>query len=340
MSNTTTQPPIQYPEFHTNVVWSFMPFILLPNAIVVIAFLTNQKLRITANFFVCALACGDFLVGAVLLPLILAGPGLSSNYVILFTMSNTMMLTCACAYDRYIAITSPLHYRTRLTRSKVYIIISICWIVPMIIASLPKFWIRTKYDVLKECHRIFMACFIFCVVVPILAQIFVYSEIFMIARRHVRAIRRVTGLPPQPRSNPTEKRRNSSIAHEFMQEVRFAKQFASVAFTFILFWIPICYINIVDNILLRPEFMPNWIVEISFYCMWFSSIFNPILYGMFQRKFRQTVSSWFKCCKCLQKRSRPRLSTAKETRSQVATENCDVITLEKFTTLKSNLGDV
>ena len=283
--------PQQFPKYHPEVIWSFLPFIILPNLTIIIAFIADSKLRLTANYFVCSLACGDFLVGAVLLPTVLIGPWNSSGYVILFTYANTMMLTCACAHDRYVAIKDPLHYQNRLRMSKVYIILCVCWLVPILIAMIPAIWIRGVEDQLLMENRIFIGVCSLSVLIAVISQIVAYCVIFRIARGQIKTIRKI---PKISTSSYSDKVKLSRKIHNIMKELMFAKLFAAVAFTFLLFWIPICYINLVDNVFLRPDLMPMWVQEMSFYCMWFSSMINPFLYGLFQKAFRKSIFSWLR----------------------------------------------
>lgn len=99
---------------------------VLGNALVIIVFSRNKKLRRRTNYYIISLATADLLVGLFAIPFaILASIGLPRNlYACLFTVSVlivlcTISIFClvAVSIDRYWAILYPMGY-SRNVRTK------------------------------------------------------------------------------------------------------------------------------------------------------------------------------------------------------------------------------
>ena len=99
----------------------------------------NKNLRTPFNLFIVNIAIADLLVGSVVLPLSVAfhvceSMGLFYPQLIkvlhmsVFTSCAASALAiCSLSFDRYIAITSPLKYRTRLNSSRVKKTTGLIW---------------------------------------------------------------------------------------------------------------------------------------------------------------------------------------------------------------------
>lgn len=106
---------------------------VIGNAMVIIVFGKDRRLRKRTNYYIISLAAADLLVGLLGIPFaILASIGLPTNlYACLFTVSLLIVLCTtsifcllAVSFDRYWAILHPMAYstnmRTRTTLGKFF----------------------------------------------------------------------------------------------------------------------------------------------------------------------------------------------------------------------------
>ena len=300
-SSATEIIPAAVPPYNPIVLYLFIPFIVIPNALIIIAFATNRALRDRSNYFVVSLALGDMIIGCIQIPVLNNHLYLIYGHVIAFSTFNTLFLMCGCSYDRYVAIIHPLHYREIVQHWKVTAIIAFCWVFPLIWMALPKIWYDRENYQLLTVHRVYIGIFGFTFIILTILQLISYIHVFVVARKHYNSMKALAKLSNQVNNTG---RRMTIKFRSLLRELRLAKMFALISFLFFFFWIPMGYINIVDDVFLKPELMPDWMFKTSFYSLFFSSMINPIMYGHFQQKFRHTIRSWFRplfrhipCCR-------------------------------------------
>ena len=114
----------------------------------------NRNLRTPFNMFVLNIATADLLVGIIDLPLSVAFhtcEGLQLFYPelikalhmsVFVTCTASVLGICSLTFDRYIAISSPLKYRTRLTSTRVKRVTAMLWAVSILITII---YIKVDY---------------------------------------------------------------------------------------------------------------------------------------------------------------------------------------------------
>jgi hypothetical protein len=135
--------PPSYISFTTGSI--FIPLTVITvigNTLVLLAIFIDPygKLKSPFNYFVANLAVADLLVGALVDPLGIAyhySEGLNGRYpaslnyihVPYFMASTTSVLSLAAlTFDRYLAITSPMSYRTKLNPKRAAFVSIAIWI--------------------------------------------------------------------------------------------------------------------------------------------------------------------------------------------------------------------
>ncbi|XP_065675353.1 5-hydroxytryptamine receptor 1F [Hydra vulgaris] len=116
----------------------------LGNSLVLIVVRKMKKKRPLSNLIISSLALSDFLVGTILGPLTswqqIDFPTLSSciidhvraYFVVLFVGSSVMTLA-VISYDRFILLSKLTNYNKYITKKKILLLISLCWILPAFI---------------------------------------------------------------------------------------------------------------------------------------------------------------------------------------------------------------
>ncbi|XP_060586334.1 5-hydroxytryptamine receptor 1A-like [Ruditapes philippinarum] len=122
---------------------------VIGNVLVIVAVISDKRLRKVGNVFIINLAVSDCLVGIFVSPLAityditsdwLLGNVMCDIWVSLDIISCTASILnlCAIAYDRYRAITEPMTYARQRTFSRAWCVVAFVWIYSFLIA-LPRF---------------------------------------------------------------------------------------------------------------------------------------------------------------------------------------------------------
>jgi hypothetical protein len=165
------------------------------NVLVVIAVLTERRLRKVGNSFIVSLAVSDLLVGLVVTPFAIAyqlmgtwrlGSSLCDMWVSLDVICCTasIMNLCVISFDRYNAITQPLQYARKRTARRAASMILIAWLYSVIIALPPLFgWREQRNPDYYECmisqdkgYTIYSTVGAFYL--PLAVMIYLYGRVF------------------------------------------------------------------------------------------------------------------------------------------------------------------
>ena len=186
---------------------------LFGNGLVVYLIITRRRLHTKTNFMVISLAVSDLLVGAGIIPSFLACMYVKCDNLLAKLFYDAFLFVSVCnlcciTFDRFLAVTRPLRYHTKITRKAVITMIVISWIVPSIVSLVPVTWLYTdtNLEAQQTNNKIFytlqVVVFMFC---PCLIMLIAYVVIFNIAwkqTRHIRhVIRSVSKAGTGPRSN-------------------------------------------------------------------------------------------------------------------------------------------
>ncbi|XP_054163659.1 muscarinic acetylcholine receptor DM1-like [Oppia nitens] len=137
-SSETTEIAVQAVVAAVGVLLSVLT--IVGNVLVLIAFKTDKALQTAPNCFLLSLACADFLIGLVSMPLSLVyilaaewplGPLLCDVWLAVdYLNSNASVLNLLLiSFDRYFSVTRPLTYRARRTTRRACALIAAAWLV-------------------------------------------------------------------------------------------------------------------------------------------------------------------------------------------------------------------
>ena len=168
------------------------------NGIVIYLISTRHQLRTKTNFMVSSLAVSDILVALVLIPSFLVCMYFKCDHHLLKIIYDGFLYVSVCnlcciTFDRYLAVTRPLKYRTGIIRLPVKTMIAISWILPTTISLVPIIWSysTTNIETQKVNNKIYytlqVMLFMCC---PCLIMLIAYAIIFNIARKHIQHTRR------------------------------------------------------------------------------------------------------------------------------------------------------
>ncbi|XP_038104275.1 probable glycoprotein hormone G-protein coupled receptor [Culex quinquefasciatus] len=176
---------------------------VIGNAMVIVVFKRERRLRRRTNFYIVSLAVADFLVGLLGVPFaVLSSVGLPRNlHACLFTISLlivlcTISIFClvAVSVDRYWAILHPMAYSRNVRTKTAIVIISLCWLAGSIIGFLPLFGWHEKPQidtclftkVMDYDYLVFL--YFATIITPALIMLGFYAHIYRVIVKQLRQI--------------------------------------------------------------------------------------------------------------------------------------------------------
>ncbi|XP_043928746.1 olfactory receptor 2AT4-like [Protopterus annectens] len=141
---------VGFPQLHNYYILFFIMFLfvylilIIGNSLILVAAITNRKLHTPMYFFLCNLAITDIFFTTTTIPKMLALFVVDSKIIyfhfcfvqlcFLHSLgSGEAFLLVVMAYDRYVAICNPMHYRNIMTNKVNILLAAVTWILPFII---------------------------------------------------------------------------------------------------------------------------------------------------------------------------------------------------------------
>uniref|UniRef100_A0A3Q0SRZ4 D(3) dopamine receptor n=1 Tax=Amphilophus citrinellus TaxID=61819 RepID=A0A3Q0SRZ4_AMPCI len=159
--NESTEAPWQDEErnYYAMLYSLLILAIVFGNVLVCLAVLRERSLQTTTNYLVVSLAVSDLLVASLVMPWavyleVVGGAWLFSRlYCNIFVTLDVMMCTasilnlCAISIDRYTAVVMPVLYNTtHRSRKRVFVMISIVWVLAFAVSCPLLFGFNTTDD--------------------------------------------------------------------------------------------------------------------------------------------------------------------------------------------------
>ncbi|XP_071955480.1 beta-1 adrenergic receptor-like [Antedon mediterranea] len=258
--------------------------IIVGNTFVLVVIRRTPSLHELQFTLLASLAFVDLLSGLIGLPLSIWGnitrqsmrlvvDDCELQYIpgkIFFATSYTHLLIITT--DRYIAITKPLHYHKILTRTRIRIYIALSWIFGCVFGVLYLFPEIKRRDLntffcFQTSKTIGTIAIIVAVSLGIIMMIFMYTCIFIEARKHHRKLR------------------TSVEKSQFKRTFKGAKTALIVVGFFMMYYLPNVIRIILSIKIPRSElFWLEWIAEI---CTGSSMAINPLIYVCRYKRFAQ-----------------------------------------------------
>ncbi|XP_043281783.1 adenosine receptor A2b-like [Venturia canescens] len=321
---------------------------VIGNALVIIVFSKDRKLRRRTNYYIISLATADLLVGLFAIPFaILASIGLPTNlYACLFTVSVlvvlcTISIFClvAVSIDRYWAILHPMGY-SRNVRTKTAVgIICVCWMAGTLVGFLPLFgWNAGKksdekcifVEVMDYDYLVFL--YFATIIFPALLIAAFYAHIYRVVVKQLRQI--VEMNPGRSRGgNQTTGTMLRLLGAAQKRDVKATQNLSRIVAFFIICWFPLYTINCVKAFC--PDCEVNDVILNS--CIILShlnSVGNPLLYAYHLKDFRAALQSFI--CRLLFPNAAP--ATAKNRQLSVISENRGSVYGSQRSKLRQNVA--
>ena len=255
----------------------------------------NKDLRSPFNYLVVNLSLADLVVGLITAPLGLAyhyfeGFGIP-NQPLRKTMHVSFFISCtasllslsALALDRYVAITYPLFYRSKLNAKRSLLVSAGVWTVSV---SLSMIYFAVGYDKFR---------FVFAntaVVVTFVVLLFTNSKIFKFLLAQVK---QWDNLHDNTEENLAKKQ-------AIKWEKKITKTLVIVLMLFLAFYLPSCICIYIINFCANCNCVfIHWVRDIQFVLMLTNSGVNPFVYALRLDNFRRAFKNILTCRACMRR---------------------------------------
>ncbi|XP_072515659.1 trace amine-associated receptor 13c-like [Salminus brasiliensis] len=267
------------------------------NLLVIISISHFKQLHTPTNLLILSLAVADLLVGMFVMPVKIMQLTDSCWYLgkmacIVFPIINGLsVLASLCsldfiAIDRYMAISDPLHYSSRITVFKTAVCIILGWSFCFLYVIMYMYF-NDHLIPSQISTRCYGECIVFIkppwvmsstvifLVFPCSLILILYSLIFYVARRQAKAVRAVV--------NGALNKNAGKVSSS--SETKAAKTLGIVIFVYFVFWIPF-YIS---SLTVRSLTNMSMVWTVFGWLTYINSSMNPLIYAIFYPWFRTCV---------------------------------------------------
>ena len=270
------------PTLFKIIAWIFTITTLLGNCFIIIIIVSRKRLRLSKlNWFIISLAAADFLVGLSFYPPMFfcdrwfsCQTSIVKSFRWIFIYSSVCNL-CAMTVDRYLAVTSPIYHRTKVSERVVVMSITLAWLVPAILRGvvfIPLHYVY-KRKALEYGLPILLVIF---EALPCLLILFAVVRISIIARR-------------QKLQHRKKSKERSNIKDEKKRESTALKMILFVAFFFIICYSSEVYYSMCKNVLKLCEDTRLFQMIRRLFLIANSTV-NPFVYAYLKRDIKEEVN--------------------------------------------------
>ena len=281
------------------------------NGVLIIAFICQRNIRTASNYFNLATFVSGLVLSGVGYPL----QGLVNTFaikknpeciiIVCFNLTCGLLLTLNClalTVERYISICHPLNSLTLLTPRRVKIalgsVLLYVMIIGVVIPLATPIGNKGTYNESLRCRlhlivpKYYGAFLIINLISPIPAMLIIYSRIFFVLRRHIRAISSLQSI----QLSPVIGGHHVDLATLSMERKRWKKELKSALFllilivSFVVCWLPWVIMFLGKTFTHKVNLVTFSIVQGLVYV---TSTVNPYLYGLCNKAFRLAVIQTF-----------------------------------------------
>ena len=300
--------------------------IILGNTLVLLVTWRERSLHQPNKYFIACLAVADLLVGIFMGPMVVYG--LSVDYGSLpnihlcrfLVWIDTLALTASIcslmfiSFDRYLKISKPLQYRSRMTTSKSLKIIFIIWLISITFATYAAtpdsgsagllgagiaFCPDLFYPTTSKANAYYTFLFISVVFLPAIAILIMYALIFVVAHKRQKMLR-----------NGELGETGQNQRNVLRQDLKIVRMLLIVVGVFLFCWLPpsITWLFLMYN----PTTLEDWFRSLRSVLIYLTassllplinSLCNPIIYACLDQTYREAFKHLFQKMMCRATRS-------------------------------------
>lgn len=293
-------------------------FTLLGNGLVVTAVASFQRLRSVTNYFVVSLAVADLTVAILVMPYSLLfevfGEWRLGWVFCYFWIScdvtcctASILHLCIISLDRYLAITQPLTYKSRMSRRRAVAMIAGVWICSMAISFVPIYlgWFADHEVVqlyvdspqcglyVNKIYAVISSTTSFYI--PLIVMLFAYVKIFRIAQSQAREIKKLENALQHSNNHTLSNHRLSKRSKRLNRDSKAIKTLGTLMGLFCVSWLPFFLMYLIVPFCNPTCHVPAVWVSLITWLGYANSFFNPCVYAFLNRDFRLAFKKILLC---------------------------------------------
>ena len=250
-------------------------FTILFNAPIIALYLRKHTARRkpTATLF-CSQAFADILTGSVLIPVVAVDPNETCKvtpYLLCFVFFAGLISKSLLAYDKYLAITRPLHYRVLICGEKVQLMLLLSWGGAVLLTLMPVCWQFTTGTRRESITSGFVLFLALSILVGTVGTIFMYMVTYLRVISYFK--RKVLIAQSSQRNEMLTKTTNSLVRKRRQASLQFLVMSALLA----LNYIPIMCINVAEQMRNERTLASEQILAICLYIFCMCALINPLV---------------------------------------------------------------
>ena len=289
--NTHSQTELSY--FTASLATVFCLATVIGNVLVCLAIVRDpfRKMKTPFNYFLLSLSGTDLLVGLLLDPTMIfvhirEASGTLNNadnlqtshmvHMLYFILCTASVLTLAAlTADRYVSVTSPIKYKTKITSKRAIVTSVVIWVAAL------------GFSLLYFKLGLFLYSFIFANT-AVLSTFFILLFTHRSILRHLRKRSNYWRDRRAVENTIPEKQKSAEKIKNIKKERKVAKALSIVLLTFLVSFVPACVIIYLLNFCLSCNcLVVHWLRDIQFLFVLLNSAVNPYLYAWRFPHFRK-----------------------------------------------------
>ncbi|XP_026784093.3 trace amine-associated receptor 13c-like [Pangasianodon hypophthalmus] len=266
------------------------------NLLVIISVFHFKQLHTPTNMLVLSLAVSDFLIGSLAMPSILIWAIelcwiLGTHFCMCVMMTASLLMTLSIyhivliAVDRYLALSNPFLYMNRVSVRVIQVVIIFNWCV-VVAYNLILLYFNGNFMSSVMCPGecvIFLnevwsvIDLIYSFIFPLSVIIILYTQVFVIAKKHATAIREL--------NNHTQPKTQKITSHSMKSERKAAKVLGILVSVFLMCLLPYFIYSLIGDVIE----LPAGLFQKVFIMLHLNSTINPLIYALFYPWFRRCI---------------------------------------------------
>ena len=285
------------------IILSFVTILtILGNLLVILTVAGQRRLQCVRNYWICALAVTDLLLGILVLPFSTINTTLEwwplgtifCNIYVSFDVmlcSISILILFAISLDRHLAVSRPLRYSVIVTKKRMLIVVISIAVFSFLIAFIPiHIGLNTMDGTVQntknpqicslEGNKVYVSLIaIGTYFTPLIIMCVVYMRLFLVTKRQVKQINRLMKSSPDPEHNCGKGKNKMSVS-----ESKATIALSTIILAFTVCWVPYFIIFMVRPFLNHPvdKHLDNFVLWLGYA----NSTINPILYAFCSTEFR------------------------------------------------------
>ena len=299
--------------------------IIMGNSLVLLATWRERSLHQPNKYFIACLAVADLLVGIFIGPMRVYKMNILQNYKLqrdhdfsihfcrFMVWIDTLVVTASVytlmfiSFDRYLKISKPLQYRSRMTTSKSLKIIFIIWLISTAFATYATTpdsgsigflagGVCLGYDGGTRSERDGYATFLCLGVIflPAIVILIMYARIFVVAHKRQKMLRN-----GELRETSTGQNQRSLLR----QDLKIVRMLLIVVGAFFFCWLP--HSITIFLYTYNPNAFKGWSLKSGIIYGWITyllpftnSLCNPVIYACLDQTYREALKDLFQKIMC------------------------------------------